>query len=309
VTEYQGKLFVHGDDGGSGAGLFSGIASYDEESESWARVGGLDTLAMHAGVSVWSATVWNGRLVFGGSFAGGVGALDGDRLTSLGCGLCVWDMAVHEGKLIVVGQTPGDVSCEGGSRIRYLDEDGWSDFGGGIEPAPEGCPPFVDLYEVLRTSNGQVVVAGMVEKIDDLAVRNVALFADGRWQAMGKLDPGVSALVDYEGTPWSAEGETAPFHVRRWNGITWEAIGEEFDGPVTDLLCVDGGLLACGGFTGKVVRMRIQTMHAPRGGAYMSAQGKSPAQSRVLNRYRQSRTWNFAFRVPIPALPEARLAM
>jgi hypothetical protein len=82
------------------------------------------------------------------------------------------------------------------------------------------------------------------------ANRSVFRWTGSEWSALPGLDFYTVALAEYNGELIAAGGrvDASDVHVSRWNGTTWERVGDRIDRGVQSLYVFGGQLLAGGNF-------------------------------------------------------------
>jgi hypothetical protein len=107
---------------------------------------------------------------------------------------------------------------------------------------------------------GDLIVAGRIESIGNVAVRTMARWDGTAWQPMGSgINGSVRCMVEYNGELIVAgnfqyvDGELA-LHFARWDGTTWRPLGAQLNPylccyEVNALTIYDGALLAAGRFS------------------------------------------------------------
>ena len=268
---YQGVLVVGGEIAFGPDRRFRCIAQWD--GLAWQPLGEPLESAVGEGypVSVVSVVQWNQTLAFAGSFGrlGNVATWDGQLVRFLRCDL-VPVLAVWRGALLAGGWPSSDVLCIDGGRLLTWEEGRWTDFAGGIQVPPEGCPPYVHVSGLL-VANDEVIVTGWFSRVGGVMVQNVVRYRNGSWEPMGVLDHGAFALLGFNGHLLAADPGSHSPAVRCWDGAQWTPIGPDLDGPVRCLAAHGDGVVAAGEFTGHVAWFPLsgladapnQRMHLP----------------------------------------------
>jgi trimeric autotransporter adhesin len=135
------------------------------------------------------------------------------------------------------------------ANIARLDDEGWHAVGAGFD----------DVVRVITFATNGDVYAGGDFLGDGLPFNHVARWDGATWWP---LDSGLSeglygtsakAMVVapdgslYVGGAFTLAGSTPAANVARWNGTSWEAVGNGFDGDVTSLVFGPDGRLYAGG--------------------------------------------------------------
>lgn len=213
-------------------GLFVGVG--DVAANNVARWNGTQWSPLGDGLDdgVTSLIVWNGDLYAGGGFIGGLARWDGSNWVDVDGGVdgYVHTLDVWNGDLVVAGSFTsvgtGGTSAE---NIAIYDGASWTALGGGTNG-------FVNDVEVFGTS---LYVCGSFDFAGSSYAPNLARWTGSTWAAVG------GGLLDSEGEPYSASGESLAVHggklvvggyfaqagplstngLAAWNGTAFSAVG------------------------------------------------------------------------------------
>lgn len=258
-------------------------------------------------VAEWNGTTWlphfvgwsqrptgmvvmpNGDVVFAGEFtmAAGVAATsfvryDGSTWSPLGVGAVLGaPHPLRDGGLVVT--TPHNVRHWDGSSWRVL---------GGIFDRPAGA--------CLELPNGDLVVGGSFQQIDDMPARAVARWDGQRWWPMGdgftgqldqfgtyvaglslRPDGSVLAVGSFTQSGYTPSGPVYCRGVARWHGGSWSGLGAGTNGTVTGAHELPGGdLLITGNFTmaGGVPANRVARWNGANWTAFGGGLDKAPSR-------------------------------
>jgi len=227
---------------------------------SWQALGsGMDS-------SVNALTVYNGELIAGGRFttAGGVSARciarwNGSTWQPLGSGMDgqVSSLTVYNGELIAGGwfTTAGGIDARS---IARWNGSTWQSLGSGI------------YYGVnaLTVYNGELIAGGWFGSAGDVDARCIARWNGSAWQPLGNgmggcliSYPVVNTLTVYNGELiaggnfcWA--GGVSADNIARWNGSTWQPLGDGTFGDVESLTVYNSELVA-GGDIYQAGRVRV----------------------------------------------------
>ncbi|MGE3171089.1 MAG: hypothetical protein AB7O97_00600 [Planctomycetota bacterium] len=202
-------------------------------------VGGLFHAAGGAradGVAVWDGAVWDTIGPVPDAF--GVVGVVARTVPAPGGGLIVAGSLIHAGTVPVHG-------------VARWDGFAWSDLGGGA--ALQGSPSGL-LFDAVRLSDGDVVVAGAFDHMSGVAAANIARWDGVQWHPLGSgLNANCLALAVgpadevYAVGFFTTAGGVAASRVARWDGAGWSALGGGFDATARRLLLLPNGDLIVGG--------------------------------------------------------------
>lgn len=228
--------------------VFLFLVCSSANAQFWSSMGG--------GMNGWvySTTVYNGKLIAGGSFgfAGGVAAnniaqWDGYSWQPLGAGVNgqVDALTVYNGELIAGGRftVAGDVE------VRFLakwDGTEWTDVNGDMG----------NIVVSLAVYQNKLIVGGYFRDADGFPANYIVGF-DGEWfnlgSGMGGSQGQVMALTVhnnelYAGGFFTSAGGIGANHIAKWNGSTWSSLGSGISNIVYSLTSYNGSLIAGGLF-------------------------------------------------------------
>jgi hypothetical protein len=132
----------------------------------------------------------------------------------------------------------------------------WQSLGSGIS----GLSTTVSVYAI-AVDSPSVYVGGSFSDAGGVSANAIAKWDGGTWHALGSgLSqsgyagvPSVQAIAVsggyvYVGGAFSGAGAIQTSNIARWNGTTWEALGNGFNGSVRALTFMNGNLYAAGSF-------------------------------------------------------------
>ncbi len=103
------------------------------------------------------------------------------------------------------------------------------------------------IYDMALVSNGNLYVGGDFDEIGGVTAQNVAKWNGSSWQALGDSVGALRTMTTDKQGRVYVGGYSVSKKVRRWNGSTWESLG---DGPSTNTvyaIVVDGNHVYAGG--------------------------------------------------------------
>ena len=255
ICDYDDELIVAGEFTEAGGTVVNRIASWN--GSTWSELGG--------GVNdvIWALAVYDGDLIAGGWFteAGEVAAShiarwDGVSWAPLGSGVngAVRALAVWQGKLIV----GGDFTQAGGgaaSKIAEWDGSSWYPMGSGFTGG-------YDDYGVraLALCDDKLFAGGFFTYSGSAPINRIAVWNESAWEPVGSwMDDTVYSLIHFDGAlvagtvVWSEGTGTWGNIVVRWDGTTWQSLGDgellpPFPNAVRAFGVYDGKLYAGGQF-------------------------------------------------------------
>lgn len=251
-----------------------------------ARWDGLEwtPLAGPTGAGIWMSGSGNpsvralfehdGDLIVAGYFdtAGGVPAnniarWDGNDWAPLGPGLVgsigINALTVYDGELVAAGwfTHAGELPVQ---RIARWDGSAWNPLGSGVSGAESNQTPVVQALAVYQ---GELVVGGNFIDAGGVSVQRIARWNGDTWSALGSgvaqaaqpasTLPSVFSLLVHGGDlivggNFRIAGGQSAGAIARWNGSTWQALGQGMDGDgnvrVLTLAVFNGDLYAGGSF-------------------------------------------------------------
>ncbi len=244
ATIYQGSLVLGGNFKSVGATPALRVASWD--GASWSALGSGVGTASGTEV-VYALTVYDGKLIAGGTFAtaGGTSAKsvaqwNGVAWSNLGKGTngSVYALAAYGTQLAAGGSftTADDLAA---NNIASWDAAGWASFGGAN-----------GSVNALLVDGETLYAGGDFTWMGTGAAYRLAKFAAGTWSEVGiglngpvnalAIKNGIVAGGDFTAT---SDGATSLQHVARFDGSAWTAMGSGVDGSVTSLLVrTEGGV-------------------------------------------------------------------
>jgi hypothetical protein len=172
------------------------------------------------------------------------------RSFSLGTGVndAVWAIAALGSDVYAGGLFSGRIAKWNGSV--------WQSMGSGIS----GTSSTVSVY-ALAVDSPSVYAGGSFSDAGGVSTNAIARWDGGAWHALGSgLSqsgyagvPSVQAIAVsggyvYVGGAFSGAGTIQALNVARWDGATWEALGNGFNGSVRALTFMNGNLYAAGSF-------------------------------------------------------------
>ncbi|MEO1009175.1 MAG: GC-type dockerin domain-anchored protein [Planctomycetota bacterium] len=252
------------------------IAQWDRAAEAWSRVGspGLSTGSTNGFLTSLLPFEVDGReqLVAAGFFAsaGGqpdtqsIAAWDGVSWSSMGGGLVapnsIWSLIegdLGDGPRMFAGgafPTIGGIDAGG---LAQWDGERWAAIGLGIGIEGVFSPTVFGVEQFDDGSGPALYAGGRFDSIDaEPGTDLIARFRDGAWEEVGTglggssptADAGVLAVFDDGNGPALYVGGrslTAPGEPRtsvyKWDGVSWEAVGQDLGGAVIDLQVWDDG--------------------------------------------------------------------
>lgn len=156
------------------------------------------------------------------------------------------------GDLIVGGRF---TTAGGGASARIARWDGtaWSSLGSGMD---------FDVTALTTLANGDVVAGGAFTTAGGVTVNGVARWDGAAWNALGTgLDaffpfgPSANAVIEMPNGDIVVAGQFSGVsgvnanHIARFDGSSWHALANGFNGPVRDLAVSGPDLIAVGSFT------------------------------------------------------------
>lgn len=128
----------------------------------------------------------------------------------------------------------------------------WSGVVGGL---PNGCNGAV--FATLRLSDGRIAMGGNFSACGGTAARHVAIYvpASDSWDALddgaGAAGSSVTALLEVDGSlvvagRFAAASGVPARNIARWDGSSWQALGEGINGVPVDLETFGGQIYAAG---------------------------------------------------------------
>ncbi|MCB9879398.1 MAG: hypothetical protein H6835_17525 [Planctomycetes bacterium] len=266
LAEYNGELYAGGEWFVAKGGVIRGLARFD--GVDWQPVGtGVDLVNYTfppSDVRVAAMTVYNGELVFAGTFdrVGGqaisyIARWNGAAFAPLGAGLSlsfdeadVRALAVFNNELYAAGQfdLAGGQPAAG---IARWNGSAWSPVGSGLRMAGGAA---VGYPRALHVHGNELIAGGVFGLAGGLTANNIARWNGTSWLALaqGSFAP-VYALETF-GTQLIAAGQ---FQIGgftalpgAWNGTSWSAVGSNPPGlPSVALRTFGSALFADGGQT------------------------------------------------------------
>ncbi len=232
----------------TGGTVTAGGSTLAMDSSSWAALG--------SGIgnsSVYALTVFNGKLIVGGSFtqAGGASAnyiaqWDGTSWSTFGSGMggIVRCLTVYNSNLIA----GGEFTTAGGGSAPYIAQwngTSWSSLGSGMG----------DIVFALAVNGGNLIAGGNFTTAGGVSANRVASWNGTSWSAMSTgMNGSVYSLTVYSGNViagglfTTASGNTVNY-IAKWDGASWSALGGGMsNGSVWALAVYSGNLIAGGLF-------------------------------------------------------------
>lgn len=219
--------------------------------------GGLNAAASSAAVDTNGDLVVGGRFTAaGGSAAAHIARWNGASWGALGSGMDGDVLAIctlANGDLVAGGSftTAGGVVANGLAR---WDGTSWTAFGTGLDAFPPFGPAVLAIEEL---PNGDLVIGGLFDGVNGIAVANVARY-DGSWHAMASGLDGV--VRDVAVTPagdvvavggFVTSGGATVNRVASWNGTSWSPLGSGVGIYTASAVAVDAsGAIYVGGLFG-----------------------------------------------------------
>jgi hypothetical protein len=255
LEEFQGHLVIGGDFTTVEGDLMNGISR--KEGDTWLSFGpGAGMLGEVVALGEASGTLFaGGGFTFAGQTpANRIAQWDGAAWHALGSGMnsYVFSLVPFSDKLIAGGL----FTQAGGSNALHVaqwDGSTWFPMGAGFDNSAWALEVFDDsLY-----------AGGSFTKSGNLEVTGIAKWDGQNWTALPALSnplyaahPWINALLNHGmntelivGGDFRNAGAVTVNHVARWNGASWGAMGEGFNGLVEGLCEYQGSVIACGGFT------------------------------------------------------------
>ena len=248
------QLVVGGEFNNAGGVVASTVARWD--GSQWYPIGNNGFGGGTNGL-VYAVTVYDGRLVIGGTFstvdsisASNIAVWDGATWQTLGSGvngpvwaLTTWDpdgSGPQPAQLVAGGQfaTAGGGAA---SRIARWDGSAWHPLGGGISGGAD--PNVYDLTTWDPDGDGpqqaNLVAGGLFNTAGGVAANRIARWDSSAWHPFGSgMNNEVLAVTTWDtdgGGPQSADlvaagsfttaGGIALNHIARWDGSAWEPLG------------------------------------------------------------------------------------
>lgn len=202
--------------------------------------------------TVRSLTVYDGKLIVGGSFsiarnvpANNIAMWDGSSWLSLGTGVdsMVYALSVYDGRLIAGGSfiTAGGLPA---NRIASWDGSSWASIGLGTD----------NVIRALTVYNNKLIVGGGFITAGGVSSNRIAAWDGSVWSPLGTgMDSSVFALGIYEGNliaagAFATAGGFTANNIASWDGTTWSSLGSGMGGYRNVLaLAVYGNKLIAGG--------------------------------------------------------------
>jgi hypothetical protein len=263
----DGRLYVGGSFSSAGGVTVNGVAAWD--ASGWSSLGGgvtslegwtgrVEALAGHEG----SIVALGDFSRAGGSAAANVAAWNGSSWSPLSDGLAPsWTgaLASLHGNLYAAGSfaLTGTGAAAG---IARWDGIGWQPLGEGLRG---GEGPF---GAALVTADDELYVGGGFHRAGDVEAANVAVLRSddwSRWQA--EVSGGIYAPATRPGGPeplltewfkgsfyvggrFRLAGDVPAENIARWDGTSWQPLGEGLDGVVTAMTVWKDQLVVAGEF-------------------------------------------------------------
>ncbi len=284
LAVYNGTLIVGGNFSVACDTIACSIAAWD--GSSWAPLGSGITYEINR-CNVYALTVYDGKLIAAGFFAGAGGitanniaAWDGATWTSLGTGMnsTVRALAVCDGDLVAGGYftTAGGIAAD---YIAAWDGAAWDSLGTGMN----------GTVLALTGYDGDLVAAGFFTDAGGVTANNIAAWDGAAWDSIGTGMNGlVNALAVYDdnlfaGGYFTTAGGIAADYIAAWDGVSWAPLGPGTGGAVNALTIHDNTLIAAGNFTtaGGVSANRVAAWD---GDSWVSfGQGSTEAVSAIVS--------------------------
>ncbi|MFN9133756.1 MAG: beta strand repeat-containing protein, partial [Phycisphaerales bacterium] len=266
LTLYNGRLIAGRNFTQAGGQTANSIAAWD--GTSWQPLGTGSANGVDGGDPtsrfVHSLSVFNGRLIAGGSFtqAGGqianrIAAWDDTSWQPLVTGAAdgvngrVLAFTVYNGRLIA----GGDFTQAGGltaNRIAAWDGTSWQPLGAGVANGVNGTVSALTVY------NGRLIAGGNFTQAGGQPANRIAAWDGTVWQrldtdaenGLGLSSLGVAALTLYSGRliaggGFNQAGGQAAGGIAAWDGTSWQPVGTG-TGEVRALTVYNGRLIAGG---------------------------------------------------------------
>ncbi|MFP1678364.1 InlB B-repeat-containing protein [Alloalcanivorax sp. C16-2] len=249
LSEYNGDLVVAGSFYLVNGQSHNYIVRWN--GSTWSSLGG----GMNTSVN--DAVEFQGKLYATGIFtaAGGnatsyMAVWDGSAWSNVGGGLsdAGFSLYADNDKLYVGGQfqAAGGVSSLG---TAAWDGSQWSAVGDGLGPYAGSV---LRIYHITKF-NDEIVVGGLLDK--DGTTNLVRLNNGSAWQAFQStfLDGSTYVAAEHDGNvivggEFSRIAGVAANRIARWDGSQWQALGDGFNGTVTNIVSYQGELYAAGAF-------------------------------------------------------------
>lgn len=274
VYDHNGEIFVGGAFANAGDAYLPAVARW--QGGDWVAAGEeLDTAGASTDPVVYTFATYQGNLVMGGCFESsgattldGVARWNGSAWVPIGAGFdslrftCnpsqTWNQLNGIHRLLPVGSDlyAGGSLFEGSglNGVARWDGASWNAVGGG---ATNGV--VFDLAEI----GGDLFVAGTITTVDNFTtpVNRIAKWNGVTWDDLsGGVDggditfEGVYALAKmgsdlYAAGNFATAGGVAASNIARWDGASWNPVGDGLNGTVFDLEVVGTDLYAVGVFT------------------------------------------------------------
>ena len=241
LTDFNTELYAGGEWFQSKGGVIRGLARFD--GVDWRAVGaGVDLVGYSfppRDTKVSAMTVWNGELVFAGTFdrvngqpMNSIARWNGSSFAPLGAGLVLsYDEAEVHGLAVWNNElyAAGEFDTAGGqpaASIAKWNGTSWSPVGSGLRLVSGGS---VGQVRALHVHNGALIAAGTFADAGGVAVDNIARWNGSTWAGLGTGSFAPVYALESHGTQLIAAGQ---FQVGAnvvmpgaWNGTTWTGIG------------------------------------------------------------------------------------
>lgn len=169
----------------------------------------------------------------------------------------VSSLHVHNGVLGPRLLAGGNFALLGGAvatRFAAYDGTAWSAVG-----AVESTGPIFEVHAIATMPGGGVVIGGLFESVDGVAVDNIAYFDGVAWQPLGAgLSWSVDALLVLPngdlvaGGTFTNSGGAPVAGIARWDGSSWQPLGGSASAAVHALALLPNGDLVAGGAFGAI---------------------------------------------------------
>lgn len=231
----------------SGSKEVKGLATWD--GLEWTEIGdGVGKLGGFRG-SVYTAKVWNNKLLVGGTFhrVGGstvvanIASWDGTSWDDLYYGIqesqsYVSALAVFDGKLVVGGAFP---SFFQGPNLRFWDSNAWSALPRGIE----------GQILAMREYQQELIVAGNFTHINGIEARSVAGWDGNNWRSLNApVVNSAYAMTEFKGELIISSFSSHGYSIYAWDGSLWRELATNLDGAVRAYAVLDDKLYVGGKF-------------------------------------------------------------
>lgn len=270
---WNGELYVGGSFSQIGTLVTPVLARYNASNGSWSRVGtglnigftnGFLTSMVNANFGAGDRLLVAGRFTSAGGVANteAIAAWNGTSWSSLGLGVpagnAIWDMevgSIGQGQRLFVG---GGFGIPFGGVAQY-DGSTWSPVGAGIGLAGPFSPYISDMVIFNDGSGPALYVGGRFASVDNVAAPMIARFNGTTWSNVGfglttlgsafaqidaltVFDDGTGPALYAGGTAFGIVGRSGTFFVAKWNGTTWQPVGQNLQsGRVTALRAWNDG--------------------------------------------------------------------